>query len=485
MMGYEEYLRKNPLVSRKRSALIIESWDCYFLKRGRDAVALIPRNSFDDDFVTVYVNKKECTCNVFRSKKGCPHIAAALAKIEQNGGNIPYTDPVSHVHAVVESIRKRAGSSGESVRYYISKYIENLDPFLIGLSKKEKQTVLVELADLFEDKAGVLSDSAFLHLYDEMMGWDDDGSENGKLLFENREKYYRAIVCLLTKNYRCPFTDEQTEQVMKEIAADEALAQRCLPLVRREHYSYFSLQQLLKYYHSLKDKNEAWGLPQMLAKRLLEEEPPRYEEFLEIYNQFSEHFSLVEVDLDTIGKMYQAGFRDQLQGVVRHAVSDIRSVEDYRRFIQVIPHEDFLPAWREERQKRGRYGRTLEEWEMEVSFREDPEETLSRYNLEFFSCEFWGRILSIRPEFREELNQMARKVYRKALKDDHREKMLSAIELLAKGEDKIAIKYASAWELDRKHPEEMVRLAAIGKRFDCVEKVLPGMKKLEVPHAAR
>ena len=68
---------------------------------------------------------------------------------------------------------------------------------------------------------------------------------------------------------------------------------------------------------------------------------------------------------------------------------------------------------------------------------------------------------------------------------NNRKKALEAMMLLMRGDDAIAVKYASEWYVPKGYEDELAYLAAIGVHFDSVEKVVPTLKKLEVPNAAR
>ncbi|MBR2527969.1 MAG: hypothetical protein IKE58_05835 [Blautia sp.] len=103
--------------------------------------------------------------------------------------------------------------------------------------------------------------------------------------------------------------------------------------------------------------------------------------------------------------------------------------------------------------------------------------------METLSCRILEVILSTHPEYRKEINNAARKIYRRATKDKIWSKAAEALILLARGDDSIAAKYAAEWETGKKSGEDLVYLAAVGTHFDCLQKVAPDLKKMEVTYA--
>ena len=85
MITFEEYLQKHPKVSRKRAESMLE-YRCFFLEDYGINYALLPGEGYSGDPLWVDVDNLVCDCNVFRTKKACPHVAAALGFIEKNGG---------------------------------------------------------------------------------------------------------------------------------------------------------------------------------------------------------------------------------------------------------------------------------------------------------------------------------------------------------------------------------------------------------------
>ena len=61
---------------------------------------------------------------------------------------------------------------------------------------------------------------------------------------------------------------------------------------------------------------------------------------------------------------------------------------------------------------------------------------------------------------------------------------MEALLLLARGEDAIAVKYVSEMDNSRKKGKDLVFIAAVGVKFNCLQKLAPELKRMEVSHAA-
>ena len=486
MIGYEEYLKTHPAASRLRADRMLADGMAIFYKDHSYDYALLPGNSSMDDLVEVDLQQLRCTCNVFRTKKACPHVAAALGMVEKNGGVAPYTDVVKLAYERLQYLK--GSKATDNSRFPVILFLRDVRPCLGLFPAKEKGKFFLELARYMEDPHPQFTSNDFLNCYSDLTrGWDEKTEkEIAKALYENRESCLRAISIMLERFYSNPFTDAQKKAIVTQIATDEKLAAQCMPSLAREYSSYFSREQLVAYYSTLDSQRVDPIFLKELLTRLVEEEPPRYETFLKIYNRQSKyiHFS---VDNSLLGKLIKAGYRDKLGKLIEYQVSQMSRIEDYFDLIQYIPHEDFLPAWkkRQEERRRSRWGYASSDWEIEVSFREDPDVNLADYNLENLGCHLLEILLQAQPQSRESVNQAVRKIYRKAMKTNNRKKALEAMMLLMRGDDAIAVKYASEWYVPKGYEDELAYLAAIGVHFDSVEKVVPTLKKLEVPNAAR
>ena len=78
MIGYEEYLQKYPQVARRRADSMLSGSICYFFENN---TAVMQENTTSDNYAVVNIRSLTCTCNVFRNKKACPHVAAVLGRI--------------------------------------------------------------------------------------------------------------------------------------------------------------------------------------------------------------------------------------------------------------------------------------------------------------------------------------------------------------------------------------------------------------------
>ena len=342
MIGYEEYLRKNPQVSIKRVEKILSDGSGLFLKNKHD-LALFPRNSSTDELVCVDLTRMTCECNVFRTKKACPHVAAALAKVEMNEGKVPYTDPVEHVHARLEWLKNAAHYP--YLPSLSDLFLRDVKPFLSSLPTKEKSEFVLQLGYCLQIPESNLTRDTFINCYYELMGYD---RKIGELLFRNRHECLNAVVALMHNDYHCPFSEEEKNTILKEIAADEALSAKYLPSLAGSYSSFFSRRQLLDYYRSLDDEKIIPYQMSQLLNRLLEEDPPLYEDYLDIVNSSSltEYF---DIDLSAVRKIIQAGYSDRLGKLTDCIVSKIRSIDDYFKVISLIPHDRFLIAWKNSR----------------------------------------------------------------------------------------------------------------------------------------
>ena len=481
MIGLEEYLQKNPGVSRIRAERLMRDGRCYFLREGHYDYALLPGSSSTDELVTVDLNRLVCECNVFRTKGACPHVAAALGLVEKNGGEIPYTDPVPHVFHCLEVLKKSGVSWG---RFAANQFLWDVKPFLEKMPRKEQTEFLLELARYLQQSDAKLEARDFCDCYNAMTAYRDGRSALVTSLYVNRKECMKAVISLLKGAWHCPFTDKQKQVIVKDIAADDKLAQKYLPDLAHQYADFFPRELLIDYYNQHQQEIGAQAVLSKLLKRMVEEDPPLYEEALVLCNSVAD-MDLVQPDKAVLESLLQAGYGDRLGKLANYFVDRMRNLEDYWQIIRGIPREQFLDAWWNRQQKKNRgYYRDPEDWEIEVSFREDPDERPENYHLENLSCQLLGTIRRIRPEFMDETNQALRKIYRRAVKEKDRGKATEALIMLARGDDAIVVKYAANLDWVRDPLDEKVYAAVIGEYFDCMEKLFPDMKKLEVPHAA-
>ena len=125
-----------------------------------------------------------------------------------------------------------------------------------------------------------------------------------------------------------------------------------------------------------------------------------------------------------------------------------------------------------------------EEDEIEIDIREDPETDVDDLYLENLSPGLLEVILEYRPEYRKEINIAVRKKYRAAVKARIPAKINACLKLLAMGEDTIATKYASELGPEWLGEENLVYTAFVGAQLNTLEKLAPGLRKMEVDNAA-
>ncbi|MBR2258093.1 MAG: hypothetical protein IJ899_12355, partial [Blautia sp.] len=480
MIGYEDYLRKYPQVARSRAERMLSEGKCLFLKENGHDLALLPRNSSSDELIAVDLNRMTCECNVFHTKKACPHVAAALGFVEKNGGQVPYTDPVSHVYARLEWLKNIRHD-----QYYheLSKlFLRDVAPFLKLLPKEEKKKYIFQLGCYFQDPQSNLDRDAFTTCYDYLWEYNHGIAE---LLFQNRHDCFHAVVELMTKSYSCPFSEKEKQIILNEIASDDALAARYLPSLAGSYSSCFSRKQLLDYYRTVDENKIAPYQITELLKRLLNEEPPLYEEYLNMFDNYPSIARYFDVGLFSVQKLVQAGYGNRLGKIADSIVSRMGGINDYFKVISLISHDQFLASWKKRKNDRNRYWTSnLAEWEIEVDFREDPEADPDDYELDELSCRILAVILETRPGYRKEINNAARKIYRRAVKERRQDEAMEALLLLARGEDAIAVKYVSEMDNSRKKGKDLVYIAAVGVKFNCLQKLAPELKRMEVSHAA-
>ncbi len=482
MIGYEDYLSAHPQVARSRAEKMLAQQECLFLKKRGYNLALLPENGSSSNLVSVYLDDLTCGCNVFRTKKACPHIAAALGFIEKNDGKIPYTDPVSHVYASLENLKST--TPGSFFFHSASEHFRKVVlPYLDLLPDAEKQQVLLQLAYCLQMPESPLTESVFLDCYYELT---KDGKKSGHIaasLFQNRKSCYLAVAVLMSKAYSCPFTEKEKKMVLQEAASDDKLAAQLLPVLAYSYSSFFTREQFLSYFKKQDSKNLPGLIEEALLERLLKEDPPLFDEFFSIYNR-SSYSRLFSMELDDVEKLIQAGYADRMTGIFKNLVLQIRNIDDYFQLIRIIPHEQFLSAWKEAKNENRYYYRVSSEVEAEIDFLEDPSPDPDDYYLEDFSCNVLEVIQRSRPEYRKSVNDAARKIYRKALKQGDHDMAKKALRLLVLGEDLIAVKYVSEW--DSKNMEDtLVYIASVGIKFNCLQKLAPELTKLEVHHASR
>ena len=465
MISYEAYMKRNPQVSRNRVERLISDKTCYFLRSDRHDFALLPRNCSTDDLVAVDLNNAICECNVFRTKRACPHVAAALCLVEKSGGQIPYTDPVAHVFACLDRLKNTPKSWGGFIE---NVFLRDTQPFLPLLPMEQKQKFLLEMALCLEEKGTNLTPDAFFKSYLEMVNWNDRTNPVAELVYKNKSDCIKAVAILLKDYYHCPFSAREKTTILKEISTNDTLSRKCLPFLAGTYASSFSRKQLLDYYGTLKPEKADFSFVRELLKRLVEEEPPLYDVFVNIYNS-SPHVEYIELDSSVVNKLFQAGYGNKLQKLVDCLVSRIRGLNDYFNLIQTM---------------RSQWYHDPSDWEIEIDFREDPNADPEKYDLEKLNCRTLEVIRSTRPEFQQEVNQAARKIYRKAMKERKQSQAMEALMILVRGNDSIAVKYAADLRGDKTQGEILVYLALIGTQFDCLPKLVPELKKLEAPHAA-
>ena len=479
MLTFEEYMKEHPKVARSRAERML-SESCLFQKNRGDNLAWLPEGSSSDYLVAVNLDRMTCGCNVFRQKKACPHIAAALGFIEKNGGKIPYTDIVAYAYACLEELKS---DKGYYPGYYFSRILR---PFIGQIPRKDLAKIFMELARCLQKPGSRLSENEFLNFYSLMLS---DNYENIRLtnrLFENRHQCFKAVVVLIQSAFPCPFSDEMKEIVVKEIADNDTLTEQYISYIVIDHSSYFSREQLLAYYKKTNSASNTWRIAEIVMKRLVGEEPPLYDEFLEIYNKQTDR-CFYTPSLALIQKMIQAGYEDRMEKLFRELILKIKDMDDYLLLSQVIPRDRFLTAWRNRHKSENiSWSRLSKDFDQVLDFIIDPETDLEVLDMELdaLSYKVLEVMMDARPEYCKEINNAVRKKYRRAVKANNPRSVMDALMLLARGGDSIAVKYAAEWKDSKGIAEDLVYIAAVGMKFDSLQKLLPELQKMEVTHAA-
>ena len=480
MHGYAAYMKSHPIVSLNRAEKLMSEGPCFFVKEDGRPLALLPGSSSQDDLVLVDLEDETCQCNVYRTKRGCPHIAAALGIVERNGGRISYTDPVPHVYACLEKLKKRVKPD----RCDTNLFLRNIRPFLCRLSKVEKPQFLLALGEYLQMKDVLLTQNEFLDCYDALVRGERAVYSIAEPLYQNRRQCMKAVAALLSSSYYNPFTKEQISALLPEITADPSLAAESLQHLVSRYADAFGRKQLVDYYATRADDQIVPHELRDLLNRLLREKPPMLEEFLGLLQRFPGSSRYFDLDPSILDVLVKAGYGDRLGPVVDQMVYRMKGLDDYFRIIQTISHDQFLSAWRKRQEAKNKeWHYAIDDWEIEIEFREDPEADPEAYYMEELDCRTLGVIGRVRPAFQDAVNQAARKKFRRAAKEENRKQMAEALMLLVQGKDAIAVKYASGMKADDTG-DTLVYLAATGMRFDCLETLASEIHKLEAPYAA-
>ena len=478
MIGYEEYLSKHSNVSKKRAEELRKGE--YLLRK--DGIALMPLNSVSwHEVVGVDPERLLCDCNVFRTRKACPHVAAMLGKREDNGGKLPVTDARQYVKECLEELERTASKKPEYLRGYVEPFTSRVGFLIVDLSWKDRQHLLLELAR-------ILNAPEWMKLFSDTcrgcfseLRWASH-EQTGKLfntLFEKRQEYKWSVSAVLI-NMESYFSKEKKEILIREVAADEAVTDQVMPMLSTYDYHYFSRERQVRFIRKV-DLAEVPGNYVSEVLHLMMEEPPLYADYLALVDRAS--LETGEVQPEDVKKLKDAGYGDRMQGAVDHLVYRINSMEDYNKVIACIPHEMFLPAWKKRSTSRHQWFRSGD-YQIIIDFLEDPEVNLDRYNVESLSPDVLDRIVEARPEYAKEICAVTRKNYRASIKAGIPEKVRKNVMILAKGNDAIASKYVSDTDVFNRNGDDLVYLTAIGMHFKTLQKIAPELKKMEEPHAA-
>lgn len=473
MLSFEEYMRRFPQISRKRAEQLMEG-ECFFIEEADGDYALMPGRS-TDLFEWVSLKPLKCDCSVFRAKKACSHTAAVVGIIEKNGGKIRYTD----MFAVAEKELAYFKSRDTMYQYVLENFIRRMKYFSRWFSTKEKTSFLYQLALYVQTPGSHLTNKNFLECYRGITAYDyRDRDAIIKMLSDHWEECPDAVILVLSEE-RYAFSDKAAETILKSVSESNELTKRYIPILAAKFQEYFPREQLITYYDNVKlDFNTVFGMRAFL-KRLVEEEPPLYDKFLELCNRVPNVTDLWIPDTAVIKKLLEAGYGDRLGRFLDYLIYRMR-IEDYYFIIQYVPHDQFLKAWK----KGGKRSSLSEEDEIEIDIREDPETDVDDLYLENLSPGLLEVILEYRPEYRKEINIAVRKKYRAAVKARIPAKINACLKLLAMGEDTIATKYASELGPEWLGGENLVYTAFVGAQLNTLEKLAPGLRKMEVDNAA-
>ena len=245
MIGYEEYLSKHSNVSKKRAEELRKGE--YLLRK--DGIALMPQNSVSwSEVVGVDPERLLCDCNVFRTRKACPHVAAMLGKREDNGGKLPVTDARQYVKECLEELERTASKKPEYLRGYVEPFTSRVGFLIVDLSWKDRQHLLLELAR-------ILNAPEWMKLFSDTcrgcfseLRWASH-EQTGKLfntLFEKRQEYKWSVSAVLI-NMESYLSKEKKEILIREVAADEAVTDQVMPMLSTYDYHYFSRERQVRF----------------------------------------------------------------------------------------------------------------------------------------------------------------------------------------------------------------------------------------------
>ena len=482
MMDYEEYMQSHPKVARSRAEKLINDRDCIFIQGTgtQPDLAVLPERGFASRPVVVDLQNLTCQCNVYQTKRACPHVAAALGLIERNGGTVPYTDLFEHVCSCLEALKK--GSSGPIMFGNSSDdFYANVSIPLKRLSDTEKARFLMLLSYELQRPGTRLTERTFYNCYRDMDNMFGKTIRIVDQLFQNRHDCMNAVVRLMKDSFGNPFSKEETEVILNEIVSDDELAAKYISSLAPMYSANFSLKQLLPFLRNHGSEHLPGYVFTEIMNRLLNADPPLYGEYLDIYNVSSDSF-LSPPDLAHVENMIRAGYGEKMKKLIILLIRNMKEPDDYTGLRKVIPQDLFLTAWKDrENETRYSWNRVPEEIETLVNICEDPETNLDEYQMDDLSLASLETIRRTRPEYVREVNQAARKIYRRALKDGNQRQAREALLLLARGDDNIAVKYASEWSITG--PDDLVCVTAVGVHFDSLQKLVPELRNMEVRHA--
>ena len=481
MIGYEAYMEKHPQVARKKADSLREAGGL-FLKDGR---VVLPRNSNWEDTLVVDARKLDCGCSVYRTKKACPHVAAVIGMIEDNGGIIPVTDGKLHVQECLEQFTRPVRHLSDYQWMYRS-FIAQVCPFTENLSLEDKQQFILEVAHVLNDPQLMDIFYSICEKCFREFSWPLGQEKIIVPLYKKRQEYRWAVVAILEKGHSI-FTKEQEKTIVQEIAQDDALAVRFLPRLVSEYSSFFSREQLVAYLKSQKtEKLPSFILSDILHRMM--EEPPLCEEYLGVIENVKNK-NYLDLKYSDIKKLTKAGYGDRMNTIVELLVSQIRHFGDYNGVINCIPPGMFLPAWKKRISKKtsGKncyWNHVLSEYEIVIDFRENPDADPDQYDLDTLGLDALEAILSAGSGRKKEVCNVLRKHYRAAIKGGNRAAARKALMILARGGDTITSKYVSDETTYERNGDDLVYLTAVGIHYDTLQKIAPELKRMENLHAA-
>ena len=486
------YLEKNPKVARSRVTNLVADGCCYFVKEKGRNVALLPEKSAADDFVMVDLENLTCGCNVFRTKKCCPHVAAALTILDGYQGKIPYVDPVRHVFACLGKRESRKPGMSDQQG---NMFFRNVIHFLPELPEDRRLEYLYRLSVCMEKTQTRIPGRDFLDCAEclayerervSRSAFSDAGDFNDKAvayLYENRGHCYYAL-SLLLRNWPGSFNADQKGTILAEISQDDSLADMCMPMLAGTNPEAFSRKQLGRYYKTCQAGSLPGNFYREYGKKLLAEDPPMCKTFLNMLKkEKAERNAHLFLGAEQVAILMKAGYGEDIEKYFESLVGHLSGIEEYHVLREVSPRL-FHKAWEhrmKEKEKRYYWYDEAPETdlEIEINLYEYPDRDLEDYYyLERFSTPLLKTLLEVRPEYRGQAIRALRKNFRAASKEGKDKDAAEALFLLARYGDTLAAKYADNWHYAKDNQDFLVYKTMVLRECGQLAGKMPGLTKM-------